>query len=86
MVGKQWGGVAKGLLDEFLDVAPSEDMPSIVVAVNKIDLAAKTHYQSQLKTWKCATFPVVPISCLTGAGYSELVERLETTCPEFVST
>ncbi len=70
------------MLDRFLVIAESSDLPALVV-VNKTDLAAESTemrgseiVRNRFRAYASAGYPVLPTSVVSGEGIGELRERL----------
>jgi ribosome biogenesis GTPase len=64
------------LLDRLLAVAELHDLPSLIVA-NKTDLADESKVPPEIVAYREIGYPVLPTCAKTGAGLTELQERLQ---------
>ena len=65
-----------GMLDRFLVVAESQDLPT-VICLNKIDLDPAGRARAVLAPYRAIGYPVVETSVASGAGLHELWQTIE---------
>ena len=64
-----------GMLDRFLVVAESQDLPT-VICLNKIDLDPAGRARAMLAPYRAIGYPVVETSVVSGAGVHELWQTI----------
>lgn len=65
-----------GMLDRFLVVAESQELP-VILCLNKIDLDLAGTARRELEPYRAIGYPVIETSVVTGSGISELWQSLQ---------